>query len=644
MTKGSNPPSSRGKKRRESLTQPMQSPCISLWLAGAESSIVRIAASASYPDPLPPIGHALASVWPDIAAHLQTIPETVRSTGQPMTTIIPSHRPEQAPQMCVCVPLEGDQILCTLTPSRSPTVASATLAASQRNAGLVRLLDTLAIAIMETDAQHRIIYLNAKFIELSGYYLGQILPFDSTDPHPFWRSLDGNRPLRWRDLPIARVWQHNGTVDDVLVGRNLPSGETVALLARAQPVRDAAGKIISVIIALIDISEQRETKRLAMEHAAQMDAVIDSIQDGIILYDTTGAPLRFNPAALRIFGWEAAGIDPLSMSNEERTAWYQLRDVNDQPLTPEKHPLERTLHGDAPPPVEFSIQHTDGTRTFVRAFSLPLREPATGTIFGTVGIFQDMTHRYVLDRMRDQFFNLASHELRTPLTSLMLANHILNRRLTRMGEHDLVRMNTEMALQMKRMERLINNMLDLTALTGGTFHVLPRPGDLAQVVRDAVREQRTITKRTITLMGATQPVLLEFDVDRITQVMVNLLVNALTYSHAPAVVDVTLAVVEEGGKRWARVVVHDAGVGIPAHELATIFQRFDISSTNAREEANDPFSGLGFGLYLAHAIITAHGGRIWAESTLGEGSTFGFALPMPPTSSDKGSDNEPANP
>jgi signal transduction histidine kinase len=181
---------------------------------------------------------------------------------------------------------------------------------------------------------------------------------------------------------------------------------------------------------------------------------------------------------------------------------------------------------------------------------------------------------------------------------------------------------------MKRMERLITNMLDLTALTGGTFLIHPRRADLARVVRDAVQEQRAVSKRTITLAGAAEPLLLEFDVERITQVMVNLLMNALTYSHAPATVDVELTMLDEDALHWARVVVRDAGVGIPAAVLATIFQRFEISSINATEEATDPFSGLGFGLYLAHAIITKHGGRIWAESELGQGSTFGFELPM----------------
>jgi PAS domain S-box-containing protein len=587
---------------------------------------MRVAASATYPTPLPATGQLLAIVWPDIAPSVQSLVAAVRASGQPQAATIAASGPTDVPQLCVCVPVASDQILCTLT----PTISSAALVASQRNAGLVRLLDTLAIAIMETDAHHRITYLNAQFIMLSDYYLGEILPFASTDPHPFWRTDDGTAYFRWCDLPIAQVWQRNSTVDDILVGRTLPSGETLTFLARAQPVRDPSGRIISVIVALIDITEQRETERLAMEHATQMDTVIDSIQDGIVLYDITGTPIRFNPAALRIFGWEAASIDPLTLTNAERTEWYKIRDINDQPLKPEQHPLESTLRGESPSPVEFSIQHPDGTRTFIRAFSLPLRDPVTGAIFGTVGIFHDMTQRHVLDSMRDQFFNLASHELRTPLTSLLLSNYILNRRLTRLGETELVRMNADMALQMKRMERLIDNMLDLTALTGGTFLILSRPGDLAQVVRDAVQEQRAISKRAITLVGATQPVQMEFDTDRITQVVVNLLMNALTYSHAPATVEVEMVLLHADGQDWARVQVHDAGVGIPAEVLATIFQRFDISSTNATEEATDPFSGLGFGLYLAHAIITAHGGTIWAESVVGQGSTFGFDLPLIP--------------
>jgi len=170
-------------------------------------------------------------------------------------------------------------------------------------------------------------------------------------------------------------------------------------------------------------------------------------------------------------------------------------------------------------------------------------------------------------------------------------------------------------------------MLDMTRINAGRFNVLPTPCDLASIARNVVEEQRAISHREIALSGdeAALPILAESE--RIWQALTNLINNAVKYSAAPAPIQVTLAKRTDGDGAWARLAVHDRGCGIPPDHLPRVFERFYRASVT-HQLAPQQQDGLGLGLYITHAIIIAHGGRIWAESVVGEGSTFFIELPL----------------
>jgi PAS domain S-box-containing protein len=534
-----------------------------------------------------------------------------------------------------CPPFSAtdEETLSRLAASLSLVIESARLrdnrtALQQREREMGQLLDALPAHILETDAEHRVTYMNARFAEVAGYHLGETLPFASTEPHPFWQRLDTHEPYRWCDLPIARAWQTSGDVDEIMISRVLQTGHEISFLAKAHPVRDTAGEITSVIVVMVDITAQRQAERAALEHAALRDAVIEGMQDGIVIYDAAGIPVRYNPAYLRMLGWKAAGKDPHATTAMERAAIYDVRTGDGMPLTIDQWPMNQALHGTPAASVTLSIQRLDGVRVVVEINAVPLREPLTGVIFGAVGILRDITERERLEHMREEFINIASHELRTPLTSLVLANHILQLRLRRLTDiDDLLHPVNDMAVQMKRMNRLVDNMLDLTSLTGGHFHITARQADLAQVVRDTIAEQQYISKRTITLTGATDPIPATFDAPRISQVLTNLLMNALDHSPLDRPVDVEVTLLRDR----VRVAVRDYGAGIAPDQLAQIFQRFGALPMGLQEKVGAScVTGMGFGLYLAHAIVTAHGGSITADSKPGRGSVFQFEIPLHP--------------
>lgn len=409
-------------------------------------------------------------------------------------------------------------------------------------------------------------------------------------------------------------------------------GQPSYYLAKAEPVHDAQGRVNGSIVILVDITAQRQAEQQMRQHAPQMDVVVESIREGVVIYNIDRRPLRYNPAAERILGWAAAGRDPLSTTEEERWAFYDIRSVTGQPLDRSYAlPLQQALAGEAPAPIEVSMQHPDQSRHIISIAISPLRDFATGRIFGAVGAYRDLTEQYLLEQMREEFLNMASHELRTPLTAMMLANYIMQQRLRRVADRDeLLKLNDDMGMQIRRLNRLANNLLDLTSLIGNRFSINLVAFDAAQVIRETVEDQRNTSKRMIILTGASEPIQAAIDAQRLSQVLVNLLSNAIVHSapSTPVEIDVRLAGTAQSPR--LHVSVRDHGAGIPKEKLATIFERFAPTYTDPLTAASTVTgSGLGFGLYLARAIIQAHGGEIWADSNVGHGSTFTFELPLP---------------
>lgn len=207
------------------------------------------------------------------------------------------------------------------------------------------------------------------------------------------------------------------------------------------------------------------------------------------------------------------------------------------------------------------------------------------------------------------------HEVRQPLTVIVGDAQRLRRR----GAGD-PRALDRMVSESQRLMRLVNDLLDVSLLEAGPFVIRPGLTDLVGVVRARVEQaQEGAAHHALRLEVPGRPLLGWWDADRLGQVLVNLLANAIKY--APAGGDVLCRVVD--GSAEARVAVTDHGPGIPAPLLARLFAPF----RRADDAAPRGGEGVGLGLYIARVLIEAHGGRIWAQSRPGHGSTFTFALP-----------------
>lgn len=235
----------------------------------------------------------------------------------------------------------------------------------------------------------------------------------------------------------------------------------------------------------------------------------------------------------------------------------------------------------------------------------------------------------------DEFLSIASHELRSPLTSLKAALQLGERRLRRINDQELSREELANQIgvvqgllataehQIDRQNRLVGDLLDVSRIRANKLDFNLAPCDLADIVRDAVDEQRlSWADRSIALDLPKATIPLEADAHRLGQVVTNLLTNALKYSPPDAPVRVNVRV--EGAE--ARVNVQDNGPGLTPAQQTHIWDRFHRVPGIKQQSGSG--AGLGLGLHISRTIVERHGGCVGIESTPKKGSTFWFTLPL----------------
>lgn len=224
---------------------------------------------------------------------------------------------------------------------------------------------------------------------------------------------------------------------------------------------------------------------------------------------------------------------------------------------------------------------------------------------------------------KDEFLSIASHELKTPLASLKGNTQLLRLRLER-AQSPEVTFTRNMERSIRRMELLVNDLLDASLIETGLFRLRLQCTDLVALCEGLIEEYKAgITPSPTILLNASDEVLeAEVDVERLSQVVLNLLSNACKYSSADAPITVT---VEREGNEGI-IAVSDKGTGIPSELIPHVFERF-YRAPGVEVQTGSSF-GLGLGLYISNKIVECHGGRITVQSAMGEGSTFAIALPL----------------
>jgi PAS domain S-box-containing protein len=239
---------------------------------------------------------------------------------------------------------------------------------------------------------------------------------------------------------------------------------------------------------------------------------------------------------------------------------------------------------------------------------------------------RDVTERNQLEARKNAFISMASHELKTPVTSLKGFTQLLQRRLRRQQvDPQTMLFLDRMDAQLNKLTGLISDLLDVSKMQEGKLPYRETRFDLDELARETIENvQAAITTHQVRIEGATSAQI-SGDRDRLGQVLINLLTNAVKYSPGADTVIVRLS----ADQRWAEVAVQDFGIGIAAQHHQRIFEQF----YQVAEPQEGGYPGLGIGLYIAQTLVERHGGRLWLESRKGAGSTFHFTLPTLPNAS-----------
>jgi signal transduction histidine kinase len=246
---------------------------------------------------------------------------------------------------------------------------------------------------------------------------------------------------------------------------------------------------------------------------------------------------------------------------------------------------------------------------------------ARGNPSGVVVTFRDISERLAVERMKDEFVSTVSHELRTPLTSIRGALGLLGSGLLGNVDHRAKRMVDIAVTNTDRLVRLINDILDLERIDSGRVDLNRAAVVAGDLMIEAVEGLQSFADRAgVTIIAEPSQTGLWGDRDRIVQTLTNLLSNAVKFSPPGTTVRLNGSLAD-GIFTFA---ISDEGRGIPEDHLESIFERFkQVDASDSRQKG-----GTGLGLAICRSIVAAHGGRIWAESDEGQGTTFRFTIPL----------------
>jgi two-component system phosphate regulon sensor histidine kinase PhoR len=330
---------------------------------------------------------------------------------------------------------------------------------------------------------------------------------------------------------------------------------------------------------------------------ARLATVLDQITDGVLITDANGIIQFANPAASRLFQTS----NPVERSIAEVVRHHQLVEAW------RRCQQTRQLQSES---VEVPTRHQ-----FLQLVVIPDQHSS-----GSLLLVQDLTRIRRLETVRQDFISNLSHELRTPLASLKALTETLQDGALE-DPPAARRFIEQIQIEVDALSQMVTELLELSRIESGRPTLELRPVAPHHLLHSAAKRIGLQAERAGLSLRVECPEelpSLEIDLQRLEQVLVNLIHNAVKFTRAGG----EILLLAEAGIGEVRFAVRDTGIGIPAEDVPRIFERF------YRVDKSRAGSGTGLGLSIAKHIVESHKGRIWAESVEGQGSTFFFTIPL----------------
>jgi len=356
-----------------------------------------------------------------------------------------------------------------------------------------------------------------------------------------------------------------------------------------------------------------------MKGKAYVENLVDNAADMIVCTDLEDKILTWNRGAEVIFGYRKDEVISKLLSillPPER--FHQLEEMR-----------AKVQFSGALRDLEVQSKRKDGTIVHLSLSVSPIKD-AEDNVVGFLRVAKDISDQKrcerrlkEVDRMKSEFVSNVSHELRTPLTAIKGSVDNMLDGITGALTEKQIKYLERIKSNADRLGRLITDLLDLSKIEAGKIELNPQRlfadalvREVAEVLR-GVAAQKLITLDTV---GSPDPVQVWADRDKVVQILMNLVGNAIKFTPPQGEVKIAIA---DSSNDWVTLSVIDTGPGIPGEEAAKIFDKFyQIERAN-----NSKTKGTGLGLAISKALVEMHGGRIWVESGISGGSIFSFSLP-----------------
>lgn len=483
------------------------------------------------------------------------------------------------------------------------------------------------------------------------------------------------QPYPLEELPLHRTLSTGEPTEAHDAVLYHPDGREILLWIQAAPIKDKAGRVTGAISVYHDVTEQERYKRYLKHYAEmleeanhEMDAILQSMAAGVLTVDAQGYVTTFNSAAEEILGiprQEAIGRHCADVLGPD-CGWGGVCHYNsgEQTAPTSDHPPclpcvagHVVMMSEPYDNREQTIRRLDGRPVILNVRTAPLRRQ--DQVIGAVKIFYDVTllkeaqKAQAAMRAQNQFLSTMSHELRTPLNSILALSQLLLEQSANGGARKKTARldsNQRECLEVihrngQHLLRLINDLMDLTKIEAGKVEVQTSEFSFRDVLEWVLASVTPLAQKKGLIIQCALPSdlpQLYTDEKKVNQVLFNLLSNAIKFTDAGGRVTVSAEVVDgettgqlttgpltrgqlvSGQVVYLRVAVADTGIGIPAHQIPLVFERFrQLDEGMARK-----YDGAGLGLTISKSLVELLGGRIKCDSVLGSGSIFTFEIPI----------------
>lgn len=492
-------------------------------------------------------------------------------------------------------------------------------AAESNAAQLEATLASAAHGVLVHTRDGQMSFMNAEAERILGYSR-EVWNSSPGDREKLMRAETAGGTLLPEDEAPTRRALRGETVRDYLAVVVRGDGERVWLSVNAAPIQGAAGEVLGTVTSFADVTGQYRMQEEVQRRAAELEATVSAVPDGLVINGPSGEILLMNEAAERLFGYAP---EQRALPMTERVAIRQFETGDGKPMPLEQFPAHRALKGETVQGEVFVFRSSSrGTARWLSISAAPVRR-SDGTLLGAVTIVRDVTEQHELQERQADLTRMISHDLRNPLTAVQGHAQYLLRALARAGGQEKLQRSAESIFTgARRMDAMIQDLVDMVRSESGQLQTKPTSlelGPFVEELRHRFGDVLDTHRIRVDIPSVLAPVWA--DPNRLERTFVNLMSNALKYSDPGTEVVVSA---ELSGSDVV-VSVADSGAGISAEDIDHIFDRF-YRTRGARKT-----EGLGLGLYITRMMVEAMGGQIWVKSETGQGSTFSFSLPIRPS-------------